>query len=124
MKFVYQYLAICFIFSPTSNHIHSLQVENCDSNSLLVVDEDNYGKLGLERLNPLFWQTFMQNMMLAYSSKCYSITVVNKVTIFSSHNDWNIQILNLPEYLLSMAMFVLHYLCIVHAFKCGCDSRG
>ena len=28
----------------------------------------------------------MQNMTLAYSSKCYSVTGVDKVTIFSSHN--------------------------------------
>ena len=26
---------------PTSNHLHPLQVENCDSNSRLVVDEDD-----------------------------------------------------------------------------------
>ena len=31
-------------FSPTSNHLHPLQVENCDSNSRLVVDEDDNGK--------------------------------------------------------------------------------
>ena len=29
--------------SPTANHLHSLQVENCDSNSRLVVDEDDNG---------------------------------------------------------------------------------
>ena len=28
---------------PTSNHPHPLQVENCDSNSRLVVDEDDTG---------------------------------------------------------------------------------
>ena len=28
---------------PTSNHLHPLQVENCDSNSRLVVDEDDNG---------------------------------------------------------------------------------
>ena len=41
MKLVYQYMAIFFDFSPTSNHLHPLQVENCDSNLRLVVDEDN-----------------------------------------------------------------------------------
>ena len=35
----------------TSNHLHLLQVENCDSNSRLVVDEDDNGKLRLERVN-------------------------------------------------------------------------
>ena len=50
MKLVYQYMVIFFNFSFTSNHFHSLQVENCDSNSRLVVDEDDYGKLRLERV--------------------------------------------------------------------------
>ena len=36
---------------PTSSHLHSLQVENCDSNSRLVVDEDNNGIFRLERVN-------------------------------------------------------------------------
>ena len=36
-------------FSPTSSH--QLQVENCDSNSRLVVDEDDNGKFRLERFN-------------------------------------------------------------------------
>ena len=43
MKLIYQYMAIFFIFSPTSSHIHPLPVENCDSNSRLVVDEDDNG---------------------------------------------------------------------------------
>ena len=50
MKLVYQYTVIFFNFSLTSNHLHPLQVENCDSNSRLVVDEDDYGKLRLERV--------------------------------------------------------------------------
>ena len=49
MKLVYQYMAIFFTFSPTSNHLHSLQVENCDGNSRLVVDEDDNGKVILEK---------------------------------------------------------------------------
>ena len=51
MKLVYQYMVIFFNFSLISNHFHSLQVENCDSNSRLVVDENDYGKLRLERVN-------------------------------------------------------------------------
>ena len=51
MKLVSQYMAIFFSFSPTSNHLHPLQVENCDSNSLLVVDEDDSGNSGLKGLN-------------------------------------------------------------------------
>ena len=44
-------LRIFFNFSTTSNHLHPLQVENCDSNSRLVVDEDDNGKFRLERVN-------------------------------------------------------------------------
>ena len=43
-------MAIFLHFSPTSRHLYSLQVENCDSNSRLVVDEDDNGKLRLERV--------------------------------------------------------------------------
>ena len=44
-------MAIFLNFSPISNHLHPLQVENCDSNSRLVVDEDDNGKFRLERGN-------------------------------------------------------------------------
>ena len=52
MKLVYQLLIIFFNFQTTSNHLHPLQVENCGSNSRLVVDEDDYGELRLEWVNP------------------------------------------------------------------------
>ena len=51
MKLCYQYMAIFFTLSPTSSHIHPLQVENCDSNSRLVADEDDNGKFRLQRVN-------------------------------------------------------------------------
>ena len=50
MKLVCQYIVIFFNFSPTSNHLHSLQVENCGSNSRLVVNEDGNGKFRLKGL--------------------------------------------------------------------------
>ena len=50
MKMVYQYVAIFFNFKTTLNHLHPLQVENCDSNLRLVVDEDDNGKFRLERV--------------------------------------------------------------------------
>ena len=53
MKLVYQYVVIFFNFPPTLNHFHSLQVENCDSNWRLVLDEDDNGKFRVERVNPL-----------------------------------------------------------------------
>ena len=51
MKLVYQYMVIFFNFPPTSNNLHPLQVENCDSNSRLVVDEDDNGKFRPDGLN-------------------------------------------------------------------------
>ena len=50
MKLVYQYMGIFFFNSPTTNHLLPLQVENCDSNSRLVVDEDDNGEFKLERV--------------------------------------------------------------------------
>ena len=50
IQLVHQYIAIFSNFSPTLSHLHSLQVENCDRNSRLVVDEDDSGKLRLERV--------------------------------------------------------------------------
>ena len=50
MKLFYQYMAIFFNLSPTSNHLHPLQVENYDSNSRLVVDVDDNGKFRDERV--------------------------------------------------------------------------
>ena len=46
-------MTIVFNFSSTSIHLHSLQVENCDSNSRLVVDEDDNGKFRPERVEGL-----------------------------------------------------------------------
>ena len=50
MKLVYQYMVIFITFSPTSSYLHPLEVENCDSNSRLVVDEDDNGKFRPERV--------------------------------------------------------------------------
>ena len=50
MKLFCEYMVISFNLSPTSNHLHPLQVENCDSNSRLVVDEDDNGKFRLQRV--------------------------------------------------------------------------
>ena len=44
-----------FLMSLTSSHLHPLQVENCDSNSRLVVDEDDYGKFRLETVDSMCW---------------------------------------------------------------------
>ena len=43
-------MVIFLTFSFTSSHLHPLQVENCDSNSRLVVDEDDTGQFSPERV--------------------------------------------------------------------------
>ena len=53
-------MAIFFNFPPTSRHLHPLQVENCDSNSRLVVDEDDNGKFRLERVKHTFTSQQLQ----------------------------------------------------------------
>ena len=50
IKLAYQYMVIFLNFYTTSNHPHPLQVGNCDSNSRLVVDEDDNGKFRPERV--------------------------------------------------------------------------
>ena len=54
MKLAYQYMAIFFDFPPTSNHLYPLQVENCGSNSRLVVDEDDNWKFRPERVKATY----------------------------------------------------------------------
>ena len=43
-------MVIFIIFTFSSNHLHPVQVENSDSNSRLVVDEDDNAKSGLKGL--------------------------------------------------------------------------
>ena len=53
MKLVYKYMAIFFNFYTTSSHLHPLQVENCASNSQVVVDDDDNEKFRDERVKPM-----------------------------------------------------------------------
>ena len=71
MKLAYQYIAIFLDFSPTLNHLHSLQVENCDSNSRLVVNEDDNGKFRLERVNPYPAKVIYLHFHPPYVASCY-----------------------------------------------------
>ena len=43
-------MAIFLNFSYTLSHLHPLQVENCGSNSRLVVNEDDNGKFRPEKV--------------------------------------------------------------------------
>ena len=59
MKLFYQYMAIFFNFSPPSNRLHPLQVENYDSNSRLVVDKADSRKFRLERVEKRVLSVFV-----------------------------------------------------------------
>ena len=69
MKLVYQYMAIVINFSPTLSHLHPLQVENCDSNSRLVVDEYDNGKFRLERVKVKLYSPGRQKHQMATSKE-------------------------------------------------------
>ena len=74
IKLVYQHMVIFFNFSPTSKHLHPLQVENCDSNSRLLVDEDDDGKVRLERVNPLGASCISTTTLLCKARRQYPLT--------------------------------------------------
>ena len=78
MKLVYQYMPIFFNFSPTLRHLHPLQVENCVSNSRLVVDEDDNGKFRLERVkitvNRRMCEPFLCMVLLVFSNQQCMVT--------------------------------------------------
>ena len=59
-------------FSPTLNHLHPVQVENCDSNSRLVVDEG--GKFSLEKVKqPWIHIGATSRMLCQYWSKAWKL---------------------------------------------------
>ena len=68
MKLVDEYMAMFFNFKTTSNHLHPLQVENCDSNSGLVVDEDENGKSRPERVKFHIHQFFSVSKVFVFIS--------------------------------------------------------
>ena len=67
-------MVIFFDLSPTSNHLHPLQVENCDSNSRLVVDEDDNGKLRLARVNMPYYNFAVLSLDLKFQVNKYYYT--------------------------------------------------
>ena len=81
MKLVYQHMPVLFNFSSISNHLHPLQVENCGSNSRLVVDEDDNVKSGLKGLNVRLWRlksihTQKENKYLYYIVHAHNIGII------------------------------------------------
>ena len=69
MKLVSQFKEKFFNFLITSSHLHKLQVENCDSNSRLVVDEDDNGKFRLERVLMKYHLTIMNAQWKVHFSR-------------------------------------------------------
>ena len=59
-------MAIFFTFLPTSSHLHPLQVENCDSNSRLVVDEDDNGRFRLEGVKEIIIHEIIHEIFSIY----------------------------------------------------------
>ena len=104
MKLACQYMVIFFNLSPYSNQLHPLQVENCDSNSRLVLDEGDNGKLRLERVNIhghivialSSWCTINKT----YNSELFSRrhTKVIQKLIFSQIDQAGLLFLNIYEY--------------------------
>ena len=80
MKLLYQFMAIFVNFSPTSSHFHPLQVENCGSNSRLVVDEDDNGKFRLEKVYPYSAEIFL---FKPWRPKGFFENVINVLVSFS-----------------------------------------
>ena len=74
MKLVYQCMAIFCNFSPTLSDFHPLHVENCDSNSWLVVDEDDNGEFRLERVKWPHWPKCHRNSTFKESWIIYVYT--------------------------------------------------
>ena len=94
MKIFYQYMAIIFDFQPTSIHLHPLQVENCDSNSRLVVDEDDNGKFRLERVKVTLVLKGFRGILFYMSSdlhciKSFLCEIVHKLNNTSYGNTRN-----------------------------------
>ena len=70
MKLVYQYTAIFFNFSPTSNHLHPLQ-QLADAN----------GKFRLERVNPYLAKQSFQSVYMRLNHCYWERNVCSNITI-------------------------------------------
>ena len=81
MKLCYEYMVIFFNFSPSSSHRHPLQVENCDSNSRHIVDEDDNGKFRAQKVK---WGS--HNKRLFHS--CNETSEIPRRVVLSVAVDW------------------------------------
>ena len=69
MKLFYEYMVIFFNLSTSSSHLYPLQAENCDSNSRLVVDEDDNVKSGTTKKKHVFFLPSVRIRLLPISGK-------------------------------------------------------
>ena len=72
-------MVIFFNISPSSNNLHPLQVENCDSNSQLVVDEDDNGKFRNERVKRI--QEKRQSLLTRSGPSSENLTSIHLKTV-------------------------------------------
>ena len=84
-------MVILFNFPPPSSHLHPQQVENCDSNSRLVVDEDDNGKFRLERVKPICSNvteplTHVMNLSLAKGIVSLEHKIAKVTKLFKNDN--------------------------------------
>ena len=79
------YVATFFNISSTSSHLHPLQVENCDSNSRLVVDEDENDKFRLEKVKASWKKEEIKVYGINTSCHCH-INWILRLNSTSAHN--------------------------------------
>ena len=82
------YMLIFFTFFTHLNHLHPLQVENYDSNSRLVVDENDNVKSGLKwlicfssRLIPVDWNEICGSILANIWSEIKHVNNFKKLWI-------------------------------------------
>ena len=71
-----EYMAIFFTFSTTSSHLHPLQVENCDSNSRFVVNEDDKKNIVNSDLKGLSVNSFKKKLLREMSITFRRLTYI------------------------------------------------
>ena len=87
-------MTIFFNFSTTSSHLHPLQVENCGSNSRLLVDENDNGKFRPERVkyfifHPLEVVSRFRDPHLQVGENCFVLFEAEHLQIFTFEHQFH-----------------------------------
>ena len=114
MKLLYQYMTIFFHLPATLNHLYPLQVGNCDSNSWLVVDEDDNGKFRLERVKMYKCSAVRTKGLMSYAAAplTYSLTCFNVLMNLYVYHMRYITALCIYVYITCDSVFM--HLCVYH----------